>query len=182
MAIPQTALLDGLVLFTVILMGAHFLLTDRVSGKLQGIASLIVSILALLGGIALLFFDITKVLLMVSLFISAPFGTIAYLVIWGSFNRDGATAALSASMGLKIAFVILLMLAQQRFIQNKGLVLIILTSLVTNVIIGFLHGFVPIILVSITDGIGAIIATILALVWAIAMLIGAIIAIVKAIL
>jgi hypothetical protein len=52
---------------------------------------------------------------------------------------------------------------------------------VANLIISFLHGFVPIILVSITDAIGAIIVGILAVIWAIILLVFAIISVIKAI-
>jgi hypothetical protein len=83
-------------------------------------------------------------------------------------------------MSLKLAFAVVLLLAHQRFLQNKGLVLIILTSLLANVILSFLHGIVPRLLVSITDAIGAIVVGILAAVWALIFLIGSIPAIVKA--
>src|SRR5437867_7324390 len=73
LAIPQMALLDGLMLFTVGLMGARFLFSDRVSGRLQGILSLIVSILVILAGIMKIFADLGQLLIMVSLFLSPPF-------------------------------------------------------------------------------------------------------------
>ena len=66
-------------------------------------------------------------------------------------------------------------------LQNKGLVLLILTSFLGNLIISFLHNFVPIILVSITDALGGIVVAILAVIWAIFFMIFAIISIVKAI-
>jgi VanZ family protein len=84
-------------------------------------------------------------------------------------------------MGLKLGFVVCLLLAHQRFLQNKGLVLLVLTSLLANLIIGFLHNFVPLPLVSITDAIGAIVVAILAVIWALVLLIFAIISIIKAI-
>jgi len=181
MAIPQMALLDGLMLFTIGLMGARYLISDRLSGKLQGILSLIVSLLALLGAFLLIFVDLGKLILMLSLFLSPPFGTITYLAIWGSFNRGGAQAVLGATLFLKFGFGIMLLLAQQRFLQNKGLMFIIATSFLANLVVTFLHGFVPGILVSITDAIAAILMLIFALVWALLMLIGAIVAIIKAV-
>ena len=84
-------------------------------------------------------------------------------------------------MFLKVAFAVVLVLAQQRFLQNKGFVLIIVTSLIANIVIGFLHGLVPVILVSITDAVAAIIVLVLALIWAVFLLIGSIPAIVKAV-
>jgi hypothetical protein len=181
MGIPYLALLDGLVLYTIVLMGAALLIPERIHGRVQGVATLIVSLLVLLLAIFLLVGAFLKLLIMVALFTAAPFGTIAYLAIYGFFNRRAASIALSLTMMLKLGFAGCLVFAHQRFLQNKGLVLIVLTSLVGSVIISFLHGLVPIFLVSITDAIAAIIVVILAAIWAIFLLVGSIISIVKAI-
>ncbi len=82
-------------------------------------------------------------------------------------------------MIFKLAFAILLVFAHQRFLQNKGLVLIILTSLLATIIVSFLHGLVPRFLVSITDDIAAIVVAILAAIWALFFLIGSIPSIIK---
>jgi hypothetical protein len=108
------------------------------------------------------------------------FGMIVYLIIYGFFDRTGANVTLSLLMMLKLAFAACLILAHQRFIQNKGLVLIILTSLAANIIVSFLHAIVPVPLVSITDGIAAIVLFVLVIVWAAFFLVGSIVAVVKA--
>lgn len=118
---------------------------------------------------------------MVALLLAVPFGTIAYLAMFGSFDRSGATVALSLIMTLKLFFAGCLVLAHQRFLENKGLVLLILTSLLATLVIGFLQGLVPGILVSITDAIAAIVVGILALLWAIWFLLRSIPSIVKAV-
>jgi hypothetical protein len=179
--IPYMALLDGLILYTVSLMGLSLLVPERIQGRLQGIATLILSLLLLLGCIVLIVFAFVFLMLMVTLFLSPPFGTIAYLAIFGDFDRQGASITLALIMTLKLVTAGCLVLAHQRFLQNKGLVLIILTSLLGTFIVGLLHGLVPGILVSITDAIAGIIAGILAAIWAIVFLIGSIISIVKAI-
>jgi hypothetical protein len=180
--VPSLGLIDGLLLYTLVLMGLGLLVPERIHGRIQGIASLIVSILILIAAIVLIIGTFVKVLIMIALFLAAPFGTLAYLAVYGSFNRGGAAAVLSLSMLFKLAGAVLLVLAHQRFLQNKGLVLLIATSLVANIIVSFLHGLVPIVLVSITDGVAAIIVGILAVIWAIVLLVGSIIAIVKAVL
>lgn len=179
--VPSLGLLDGLLLYTLVLMGLGLIVPERVHGRVQGIASLIVSILLLIAAIVLIIATFIKTLIMIALFLAAPFGTLAYLAMYGSFNRGGAAAILGMSMFLKLAAAVLLILAHQRFLQNKGLVLLIVTSLVGNIIVSFLHGFVPIILVSITDAIAAIIIGILAVIWGIVLLVGSVIAIVKAV-
>lgn len=177
LGIPYLALVDGLLLLTLGLMGASLLIPERVTGQLQGVVSLVGAIVALLSGIAMLFGAIGLLLLMVSLFTAVPFGTIAYLAIWGFFNRGGASATLGLLMTLKVAACICLALAHPRFLQNKGLVLLVLTSLLAGAIVSILHGWVPLILVSITDAIGAIVVAILGLIWAVVLLIGALVSI-----
>jgi hypothetical protein len=181
MAISYMALLDGLLLYTVLLMGLALLFPDRILGRVQGLASLIVSILVLIAVIVMLMAAFIKLMIMVGLVTATPFGTLAYLAIWGFFQRGTAAMLLGLSMFLKIAFLVLLVLAQQRFLQNKGLMGLIVTSIVCGYVIAFLHGFVPLPLVSITDAIAAIVACILIIVWAIILLIGSIISVVKAI-
>lgn len=179
LAIRYMALLDGLVLFTVGLMGLGLMPLSGLLGRIQGIATLILSILVLLGGIVLLFVAFGLLMLMVGLFLSVPFGTLAYLAIFGFFDRGGAAATLSLLMLLKLGFAVCLVLAHQRFLTIKRIVLLVLTSLLANVIVSFLHGLAPIFLVSITDAIAALVVDILALIWALVMLIGSILSIIK---
>lgn len=178
--IPYLALLDALLLFTVALMGMSLLVRERIQARVQGVATLVVSVLVILGGIGMILAAIAALILMVSLLLAVPFGTLAYLAVYGSFNRSGASAALGLLMVLKIAFAACLLLSQERFLQNKGLVALILTSLAGNVVISFLQGLVPGFLVSITDDVAAIVVAILAVLWAIFLLIGSLGSIVKA--
>ncbi|MBI3943403.1 MAG: hypothetical protein HY326_10360 [Chloroflexi bacterium] len=180
LGIPYMAALDLVVLFTVGLMGMSLLVPEAVQGRVQGCATFIFALLLILGGIVLIFAALFLVILMVSLLLAVPFGTLTYLAIYGFFDRGSASVILSLLMFLKLGFVACLLLAQQRFVQNKGLVLIILLSLLGNVIISFLHGFVPGFLVSITDGIAAIIVMLIAVILAVLLLIGSIPAIGKA--
>jgi hypothetical protein len=181
LGIPYLALLDGLLLFIVILMALPLLLPDRLHAKLQGIATLIVSFLSLLGGILLIIVALVLLMIMVTLFLAAPFGTIAYLALFGDFSTTPAQVILNLLLLLKIIGAVCLVLAHQRFLQNKGLVLLILTSLIANLVISFLHALVPTPLVSITDAVAAIVVAILAVVWAILLLIGSLPAIFKAV-
>ena len=181
-AIPSLALLDGLMFYSTLLMGTALLIPERIQGRIQGIVSLVVSLLLLLASISAIFIDIALLSLMVSLLLSGPFGTIAYFAIWGHFETDAARTVLTLLMTFKIVFAVCLVLAHQRFLQNKGLVLIIVTSFFANLIIAFLHGFVPGFLVSITDDVAAIVVCILAAIWAVIYLIGGIVSVGKVIL
>jgi hypothetical protein len=144
------------------------------------VATLIFSILLILAALILLFIAIAKLILMVTLFFAFPFGTIAYLIIWGFFPRGETTVLLALIMFLKLVCGVFLLLAQPRFVQNKGLVLLGLTSWICNIVCSFLQGIVPVILVSITDAIAAIVFSIVAIIWAIVLLFGSIPGIVRA--
>jgi hypothetical protein len=181
-AIPALALLDGLVLYATLIIGIALLIPERVQSKVQGIVTLVFSFLLLLACIRVFFVDLALLLLMISLLMAVPFGPIAYVAIWGSFDTSGAQITLGLLTTLKIIFAVCLVLAHQRFLQNKGLVLIIITSLVANLIIAFLHGFVPGFLVSVTDDIGALIVCILAAIWGIVYMVGGIISVIKTVL
>ena len=175
------ALVDVIMLYTVLLMGAGLLVPDRLHGRLQGLLTLIGSIVLIIVAILFAIIAFVELLIMIALFFATPFGTIAYLALWGFFPRGDAAVLLSLLMFLKLVFAVLLVLAQQRFLQNKGLVLLILTSLLCNVILAFLHGLVPIVLVSIVDDLAAVIFAVIAIVWGLILLIGSIPAVIKAI-
>jgi len=177
-AIPALALLDVQLVFATVIYGLGVILPQSLMGRVQGIASLILSILLILGSIVAIFAALTLLLLMLAL-IASFFGIVVYLALFGDFGRNQAAIILSILLAAKIAVGALLVLAHQRFLTNKGLVLLVLTSLIANVVIGILHGLVPIVLVSVTDAIAAIIVSILAVIWAIGLLVGAIIAIIR---
>jgi hypothetical protein len=180
LGIPALSLVDGALLFTVALMAAGLLVPQRILGRLQGIVTLVFSILVLLAAIAVVVLAIAKLILMVTMLLAFPFGTIVYLILFGFFPRGAATAVLSLLMFLKLALAVMLVLAQPRFLQNKGLVLLVVTSLVGNVVVAFLHGLVPGVLVSITDAIAAIVGGVLGAIWAVVLLVGSIVSIVTA--
>jgi hypothetical protein len=181
-AIPSMAYLDGLIFFAALIIAIALLVPERVQSKVQGIVTVIVSFSLLLGCIVCIFKNLTMLFLMISLLLAVPFGTIVYFAAWAHFDTNTARIALSLIMTLKIVFAVCLVLAQQRFLQNKGLVLIILTSFLENLIIAFLYGFVPGFLVNPADRIAAIICGVLGAIWAVIYLIGGIISVVKVII
>lgn len=174
------SLVDGLLLYVTLLFGSALLIPEKFSGRAQGIITFLISLSTLLGAIALIFLVIALLVVMISLLFAVPFGTIIYFIVYGDFQRGDAQVALGVLTGLKTAYAVCMAAAHQRFIQNKGLVLLFITSYICHVIISFLHSFVPGFLVSITDGVAAIVVAIIAIIWAIVFLIGAIISVIKA--
>ncbi|MEO8134023.1 MAG: hypothetical protein ABI831_08610 [Betaproteobacteria bacterium] len=180
-AIPFLAAIDGLLLYSMILMTISLLGSREVSGRLQGLVGLVISLLALLALFGMIFLAIQLLTLMVSLLLAPIFGTLAYLVMFGDFDRAAAGMTLSLVLMLKIGFAVCLVLAQQRFLQNKSLVTLVALSMVCTLLISFLHAFPPIFLVSITDIVAALVIAIIAFVWAIILLVGSVTAMVKAV-
>lgn len=181
LAISYLALIDVVLLGTAVLMGVAILASKRLHARAQGVLTLIGAIILIITALVLLFVAIAKLVLMVSLLLAFPFGTIVYLILFGSFPRGEAAVVLSLIMFLKVVAIAGLVVAQQRFLQNKGLVAMMITSLLGNVVAVFLHGLVPGVIVSITDAIAAIVFAIVSIVWAIILLVGSIPAIVRAI-
>jgi len=151
------------------------------SGRIQGIVTLILSIVIIIITIASIFAAISLLMLMLSLLMSPPFGTIAYFAIWGDFDKATARAILSLSMFLKIVGAGAMVFSNPSFLKNTGFMLLMISSLAATFVLGLLHAFPPSFLVSITDTIGAIVAGIIALIWGVRFLIGAIFAIIRAI-
>jgi hypothetical protein len=178
--IPYLALIDLVALFTVGLMALGLLVPDRLHARLQGGVTLVAGAALVIVALGLLAAAVAALVTMVTLFFAAPFGTIGYLIVWGFFPRGDAAILLSLLMFLKLVFVVMLILAQPRFLQNKGLVALLATSLLANVVLAVLHGLVPVILVSITDDVGAIVFAAAGLVWGIVLVIGSVPAIVNA--
>lgn len=182
LGIRYLAIIDGILLYTVIIMaiGATSEQVRATLGRIQGIASLVVSFLGLIASIGLIFLAFGLLILMVTLLVSVPFGTIAYIAAFGRFATGEAAATLLMTMVLKIAFCILLALSQQAYLKHKGLLVISAASLGLTWVVGFLHAFPPGFLVSIADAIGALIIAVVGAVWLLVLLIASLLAMLDA--
>jgi hypothetical protein len=181
-AINALALIDGILFYSLIWMLLSVVAPRSVTGRAQGCVTLFVSFFGCLGTIALIVAAFALLMLMLALLVAVPFGTIAYLAAWGHFARGAASTTLALVMLLKIVFLILLVIAHQRFLQNKGLLVLVGLSLGLTWVIGFVHALLPIFLVSIGDQLMALVICIVAAIWLLLLLIGAVIATIKAIL
>jgi hypothetical protein len=180
--IPCLALLDAQLVFTALLMAAPLVLPERITGRVQGVATLVVSVLLLLGCLASGIAAVALLMLLIGLLLALPFGPLAYAAMgYATFPTGAAAATLGVLMMAKLVSSGALVMAHQRFLENKGLILLIATSLLATIVVSLLHGFVSGFLVSVTDLIGAIVAVILAAVWAVVSLVFAVIAVTKAV-
>lgn len=178
--IPAMALVDTMLVFTLGLMAVSLVVPQSIVGRFQGCATVITSCLVLLASCVTIFVALGLLFLMLGL-IASFFGILIYLAVFADFPRATAAGILGLLLVLKIAAGICLPLAHQRFVQATGLLLLLITSLALNLVIAFLHDIVPLILVSITDAVGAIVVGILAVIWAIALLVGGVIGVLTAI-
>lgn len=179
--IAYLALVDGLLLFTLALLGSSMVISHRTYGRVQGIVTLVVTLLWVVAGLLTALLAFAQLLLMIGLFVAVPFGTLAYLAIWGFFPVGDAALVLGLLLVLKIALVFLLVAAQQRFLQVKGLMALIAVSVLLQVVLGLIHGFLPVPVVAIGDQFWALVTAVIAIVWALVMLIGSIPAVVNAV-
>jgi hypothetical protein len=179
--IPSMRFVDGCLLFTSLLMGLALLIPTDKHSRIQGVITLVFGIVLIIVAIAWIFAVLVKLLFMVALLLSFPFGTIAYLLVYGSFPRASMNVILSMLFLLKIIFVVLLLLAHQGFLKNIGLVVFVAVSFVAGLVVSFLYGLVPGVLVSITDAIAALVVTIAGIMLGLILAIGSIPSILKAI-
>lgn len=181
-AITMLSVVDGLLLYSVMVMALQAIVPRELVGRLQGPVTLVLSLLGLIGTVFWAAGVFIVLMAMVSLLVAVPFGTLIYLAKWGHFARSEAAVTLAMVMTLKLVFCGFLLLAQQAFLKMKGLLLLIGLSLGLTWLIGFLHAFVPIFLVSIVDAIAALIVALVGAIWLVVTLVLAIVAVVKAIL
>lgn len=179
LAIPLLALIDGLLLLTMLGLGAALVIPHRIQGRIVAPVNLVVSLLLILTGIVLVVVMLILLSLMVGLFLAAPFGTITYLVRWGFFPRGDAQATLALLWALKLGFAGFAVAASPRLLRQKGLIALVATSFVLQLLVGFLHGLVPLPLVSIIDVVAAIVIAVVAIVWAAVILVGSLVGTVR---
>jgi hypothetical protein len=173
-------LVDGLLLFTLLLIGLGVVVPPEVQARIQGLFTCFFALFVILMAIVLVFVALAAVVLMISVLVAFPFGTIIYLIAWGHFDRSGAAAVLALFFTIKLMISGAIVLAHQNFLQNLGLVLLVIGTLAANLVVSFLHGLVPGFLVSISDGVAGIVVGIVGGVLALILLIGAVFSIISA--
>jgi len=180
--ITSVACLDLVFAYTIALISVDFLPGIRtVFARIQGIVTFILSLIGLGSAFLLIVVTYNFIMLMVSLLLAVPFGTIAYFAVWGVFDVDGAKIVLSLAMLLKLVGVGFIVASNMSFIKNKGFLFLTICSLGLSFVLGLLHSVPPGFLVSITDAIGALVTAIVILVWALLFFVGSIFAILRAI-
>ncbi len=179
LGIPYLALPNGLLLVTVALMALPLLIGNRAIALVNGIVSLLGGLGALIAGVVMATAAFAALTALVSLFLATPFGTLAYLAIFGFFDVATSAAVLGLVIFLQFAAIVFLVVAQPKMLGNKRLVFFLLLAVLLTFVTMLLHSIVPIILVSITDAVAALVTAIVAAVWGLLMAVGGLIALIK---
>lgn len=175
LALPALAVVDAMLMLSIVGLAASLVVPDRILARTVAPINLIASFLMILGAIVVFVVTMVLLFLMVGLFLAPPFGTITYLVRWGFFPRGEAQLMLGILLFLKIVMFLSLFAASPRIVKNKGMMAMIGTSVVLQLLIGLLLSIVPLPLVSITDAIAALVVLIVGIVWAVVILVGSLI-------
>ncbi len=179
--IGYLVLVDGFLLFSVGMLGLSFLASQRLYGRIQGIVTLVVSFLWLMWSLVMALAAFVLLMVMVGLFVAAPFGTIAYLAIWGSFPKGEAAAVLGLLLFLKLVFLGFLVFSQQKFLKIVALMIHVALSFVLQLVLGLVQGLLPFVVVSIGDQLIALVIAIVAIIGSVFALISSIPAVVNSI-
>ncbi|MFT6791823.1 MAG: hypothetical protein ACJA04_001036 [Cellvibrionaceae bacterium] len=173
LGIMSLAFIDGILLYSWTTIKAGSIIPEKILTPGTKVANFLFFLFLLSLSITTIFTAIALIMLMISLLLAIPFGTIVYMIAYADFPKGAAQTTLAILMSLKILFAVSLVVGEKRLFEDyRKFLLLLLCSFVANIIIGFVHGIVPGFLVSITDAVGAIIVIIIALFWIITMFFG----------
>ena len=164
------AALDLLLVWSALLLATATVSPRAWHARLRSVLTPVVCVLAALGCLALALAAVARLVLLLSLLLSPPFGTIAYLVVYGGFPTGALTAALGAAALLRAVFAGLLLASSWRYLRNRTLVALTATAFLCTAVAGLVLGLLPGILHAIADAALAILFAVLALVWAVILL------------
>lgn len=174
--------IDVVLAYNLFLIGLDFLPTRAAFARIQGVITLVLSVLLLLFTFFVFVLGtFTMLMLMLGLLMSPPFGTLAYFAIWGDFETGQAKFILGVVMLFKLGGALAIVLSNPSFLKNKGFVALFACSVGATFLLGLLHAFPPFFLVSITDAVGAIVAGIVGAFWMGYNAFGAIFAVIRAV-
>lgn len=171
-AILYLAAVDGVLAFQVV-MWAVGALAPALQGRLHGPLALVVGAGGLVATAFALVVAVVAVTTMVSLLLAAPFGTAAYIALYGAFPTGEAAATLATLMTFKLAVAVLLVVANPRLLTLKSLWLLLLCTLGATWGVGLVHALLPRFLAAAGDAAAAVVIAVLGLVWFLVVLVNA---------
>jgi hypothetical protein len=164
-AFPAMALLDALLLVVVAGAGLPRLVAREVA-RTARFGSFAASLAVLLVGIAVVVAAIARLRFLTALYLSPPFGTLTYLLRYGTFARPAALVALALVMAAKAGACVALARSGVRSSIGRGAAGLAVTSLVAVVVTAACYACAPPAIVPITDALAAAVAGLAAIGWA----------------
>ena len=166
LAVPSQALLDGLLLVAAVAVAAPRLVRGPALARAAPLTSFLLSLAILLGGIVVVVKDIARLRALLALYLSPPFGTLSYLLLYGSSPRRGALAVLAGLMILKLAAAASFFLAFPRASSDRGVVALALTSVAATAAAALAYATSSSARAPISDALAAAVIALVAIVWA----------------
>lgn len=174
LGLPSLALVDIGWLVTIVILGLEAFLprpTDpehprsalytgaqALTRLLAGVAQIVTSIMVAVTASTLL-------MTMISLLTALPFGTLVYIAIWGTFDRETAETLLGAALVARVVAAAAILCHRPSARLLRHLLPLFVSGVGCAALLSFLHGAVPMLLVSLLDALAAVIIAIVGLVW-----------------
>jgi hypothetical protein len=146
------ALIDALLLVTLALPARRLSLVGRLA--------------VVIGGMAVAVAAIARLRFLVALYLSPPFGTLSYLLLYGSFRRRDALVVVVALAAARAAVYVALPRTTAGRPDADALFAVAIASLAASVVTVVCYSWAPVTLVSITDAAAAAAVALTAVVWA----------------
>lgn len=166
LALPAQALLDAIVLVSALAVTLPQLLARRNMTRGVGLGSFLANLAILLGGIAVVVAAIGRLRYLAALYLSPPFGTLSYLLLYGSFRRGGALAVLAGLLVLKLVAFLLFVRASPRAVARRGVAGVAVTSVGAMVVTTFCYALAPSSMGGLADALAAAVVALAAIFWA----------------
>lgn len=165
LAYPAMAILDVLLLVAVTAAGLPGLAGPR-TARAGRFASFLVSLAILLVGIAVVVGAIARLRFLSALYLSPPFGTVTYLLRYGTFPRTAALVALVVVMTAKAGACAALVGAGVGGAAGRAAAGLAVTALMATVVTAACYAWAPPALIPMTDAAAAAVAGLAGIGWA----------------
>ncbi|MDQ1428273.1 MAG: hypothetical protein QOK39_1749 [Acidimicrobiaceae bacterium] len=168
LALSANAALDALLLLAVVTGGLARLLADRNVTRSVRNVSFAGSFAVLLAAMVVAVGAIGRLRYLAALYLSAPVGTLSYLLLYGTFSRPRSLFVLSVLLALKVAACLALYVGAggPRAPATGAVAGLALTSLAASVVTAVCYSWAPVTLAPITDAVAAATVALAAVVWA----------------
>jgi hypothetical protein len=164
--LPAQALLDGLLLVCGFTVALPRLVRRRDVTRHARLGLFVLSLAILLGGIAVVVAAIARSRYLVGLYVSPPFGTLSYLLLYGPSRRTASLMALAALMALKVVALAAFFRGYPRAVSIRGLAALAVTSTAMTVVATAAYALAPATLVPVTDALAAAVVALVGVLWA----------------